>query len=384
MPWSNQSGGGGGWKSGGSGGGGPWGQGGGGGPWGQGGGGNQPPDLEQILKRGQDKLKQFGQGGGAPSPVLWLLAAAAGLFAVVWYGFLFQVRPDELGVVMRFGQFVRQEPPGLHFRLPYPIEEVRLPKVTSTNRTEIGIRSGGDFRRGAGMQDTQNEGVMLTGDENIVDVGFVVQWDIKDAAAFLFNIQNPENTVKEVAESAMREIVGKSKVQDVLTEKRQDIERQVRELVQRVLDSYGAGIRITQLQMQRAEAPAPVVDAFRDVAAAAIDQKRIQNQAEAYANKVVPEARGEAQRILQEAQGYKEKAIAEARGEADRFVKIYDEYRKAPDVTRRRIYLETMERVLSGTDKVIIDNSKGGSGVVPFLPLDQLQQRGTSGQQRTN
>jgi membrane protease subunit HflK len=386
MPWSNQSGGGGGWKSGGSGGGGgggPWGQGGGGGPWGQG-GGNQPPDLEQILKRGQDKLKQFGQGGGAPSPFLWLLAAAAGLFAVVWYGFLFQVRPDELGVVMRFGQFVRQEPPGLHFRLPYPIEEVRLPKVTSTNRTEIGIRSGGDFRRGAGMQDTQNEGVMLTGDENIVDVGFVVQWDIKDAAAFLFNIQNPENTVKEVAESAMREIVGKSKVQDVLTEKRQDIERQVRELVQRVLDSYGAGIRITQLQMQRAEAPAPVVDAFRDVAAAAIDQKRIQNQAEAYANKVVPEARGEAQRILQEAQGYKEKAIAEARGEADRFLKIYDEYRKAPDVTRRRIYLETMERVLSGTDKVIIDNSKGGSGVVPFLPLDQLQQRGTTGQQRTN
>jgi membrane protease subunit HflK len=379
MPWSNQSGGGGGWKSGGSGnGGGPWGQ----GPWGQGSGGQQP-DLEQILKRGQDKLKQFRQQGGAPGPLVWLLGAFAGLCALIWYGFLFQVRPDELGVVMRFGQYVRQEPPGLHFRWPYPVEEVRLPKVLNVNRTEIGIRTGGDFRRGGGMQDVQNEGVMLTGDENIVDVAFVVQWDIKDAAAYLFNIQNPENTVKEVAESAMREIVGKSKVQDVLTEKRQDIERRVKDLVQRVLDSYGAGIRVNQLQMQRAEAPAPVVDAFRDVAAAAIDQKRIQNQAEAYANKVVPEARGEAQRILQEAQGYKEKAVAEATGEADRFLKVLEEYRKAPEVTRRRMYIETMERVLTGTDKIIIDG-KGGQGVVPFLPLDQLQRGAPAQPQRSN
>jgi len=381
MPWSNQSGGGGGWKSGGGGnGGGPWGQ----GPWGQGGGsGGQQPDLEQILKRGQDKLKQFRQQGGAPGPLVWLLGTFAGLCALIWYGFLFQVRPDELGVVMRFGQYVRQEPPGLHFRWPYPVEEVRLPKVLNVNRTEIGIRTGGDFRRGGGMQDVQNEGVMLTGDENIVDVAFVVQWDIKDAAAYLFNIQNPENTVKEVAESAMREIVGKSKVQDVLTEKRQDIERRVKDLVQRVLDSYGAGIRVNQLQMQRAEAPAPVVDAFRDVAAAAIDQKRIQNQAEAYANKVVPEARGEAQRILQEAQGYKEKAVAEATGEADRFLKVLDEYRKAPEVTRRRMYIETMERVLTGTDKIIIDG-KGGQGVVPFLPLDQLQRGAPAQPQRSN
>jgi membrane protease subunit HflK len=233
------------------------------------------------------------------------------------------------------------------------------------------------------MQDVQNESLMLTGDENIVDVAFVVQWDIKDAAAYLFNIQNPENTVKEVAESAMREIVGKSKVQDVLTEKRQDIERRVKDLVQRVLDSYGAGIRVNQLQMQRAEAPAPVVDAFRDVAAAAIDQKRIQNQAEAYANKVVPEARGEAQRILQEAQGYKEKAVAEATGEADRFLKVLEEYRKAPEVTRRRMYIETMERVLTGTDKIIIDG-KGGQGVVPFLPLDQLQRGAPAQPQRSN
>jgi membrane protease subunit HflK len=378
MPWNNQSGGGGGWKSGGGGsggggGGGPWGQ----GPWGQGGGsgggggGGNQPDLEDILKRGQDKLKQVMPGAGGPPGWMWFLGVVAGLCAVIWYGFLFQVKPDELGVVMRFGQYVRQEPPGLHFRLPYPIEEVRKPQVTTTNRIEIGMPGSVTPRRG---QDSSNDGLMLTGDENIVDVGFVVQWDIKDAAAFLFNIEKPEITVKEVAESAMREVVGKSKVQDVTTEKRSEIERQVKELTQRVLDTYNSGIRIAQLQMQRGEPPAQVVDAFRDVSAAAIDKTRIQNQAETYANKVIPEARGEAQRILQEAQGYKERMIAEARGEADRFLKILAEYQKAPDLTRRRMHLETMERVMTGTDKILLD-SKAGQGVVPFLPLDQLQRR---------
>jgi membrane protease subunit HflK len=377
MPWNNQSGGGGGgWKSGGGGGGGgggPWGQ----GPWGQGGGGGSggsggnDPDLQDILKRGQDKLKQVMPGAGGPPAWMWFLGALAGLMAIIWYGFLFQVQPNELGVVMRFGQYVRQEPPGLHFRLPYPIEEVRKPQVTVANRTEIGMPGGGGLRRGA---DALSDGLMLTGDENIVDVGFVVQWDIKDAAAFLFNIEKPEITVKEVAESAMREVVGKSRVQDVLTEKRSEIEVQVKELTQRVLDGYNSGIRIAQLQMQRAEAPSQVVDAFRDVAAAAIDQRRIQNQAEAYANKVIPEMRGEAQRILQEAQGYKERMVAEARGEADRFLKILAEYQKAPELTRQRMYLETMEKVLSGTDKIVIDG-KAGQGVVPFLPLDQMQRK---------
>ncbi len=374
MPWNNQSGGGGGWKSGGGGsgggggGGGPWGQ----GPWGQGGGGNDP-DLQDILKRGQDKLKQVMPGAGGPPAWMWFLGALAGLCAIVWYGFLFQVQPNELGVVMRFGQYVRQEPPGLHFRLPYPIEEVRKPQVTATNRTEIGMPGSSGVRRGA---DAAPEGLMLTGDENIVDVGFVVQWNIKDAAAYLFNIEKPEVTVKEVAESAMREIVGKSTVQDVTTEKRSEIERNVHDLVQRVLDSYNSGIRVTQLQMQRAEAPSQVVNAFRDVVNATIDKTRIQNQADAYANKVIPEARGEAQRILLEARGYKERMIAEARGEADRFLKIFAEYQKAPELTRRRMHLETMERVLSGTDKIVIDSNAGGSqGVIPYLPLDQLQKK---------
>ncbi len=366
MPWNNQSGGGGGWKSGGGGGGGPWGQGPGGG-----GGGNQP-DLEEILKRSQDKVKQVMGGSGVPGPLMLLISAVA-LAVVGFYAFTFTVRPDELGVVLRFGKYDRQEPPGLHFRLPYPIEEVRLPKVTTANRTEIGLRGVTDLRRSAN-QDLLDESLMLTGDENIVDIGFVVLWNIKDASAYLFNIQNPDTTVKEVAESAMRDVVGKSNVQDVLTEKRSQIEQDVRDLMQRTLDSYGSGINITQLQMQRAEAPAQVMDAFRDVAAAAIDQRRIENQAHAYANKVIPEARGEAQRILQEAQGYRERVIAEANGEADRFLKVLEEYKKAPDLMRQRLYLETMERVLAGTDKVILD-SKSSQGVVPYLPLDQVQPR---------
>lgn len=368
MPWNNQSSGGGGWKSGG--GGGPWGQ----GPTG-GGGGNQP-DLEEILKRGQDKMKQVMHGSGVPGPLVLLLAAVA-LAVVGFYAFTFTVKPDELGVVLRFGQYHRQEPPGLHFRMPYPIEEVRLPKVTTANRIEIGFRGATDTtrNRAAPPQEVLDESLMLTGDENIVDIGFVVLWNIKDAAAYLFNIQAQEKTVKEVAESAMREVIGKSRVQDVLTEKRSEIEQEVHQLVQRTLDSYGSGINITQLQMQRAEAPGQVMDAFRDVAAAAIDQRRIENQAYAYANKVIPEARGEAQRILEEAQAYKERVIAEAQGESSRFINVLEEYRKAPDLMRQRLYLETMERVLAATDKVIIDGNNGGQGVVPYLPLDQLQPR---------
>ncbi len=387
MPWSNQSGGGGkdgGWKSGGGNGGGgdnnkpggPWGQ----GPWGQGGGpggggNNQQPDLEEILKRGQDKFKQFQQGAGLPGPLL-LLLAAIGSAIIGFFAFFYQVGADEQGVVLRFGRFDRVEQPGLHFRLPYPIEEVRKPKVLNTNRTEIGVRGASETRRPTSTpSDVLEESLMLTGDENIVDVGFVVLWNIKDAKEFLFNIQNPEQTVKEVAESAIREVIGKSRVQDVLTEKRREIEVKVMELLQRTLDAYGAGVRVTQLQMQRAEAPSQVMDAFRDVAAAAIDQKRIQNEADGYANKVIPEARGEVERIKNEAQGYKERVIAEAKGQTDRFVKIYDEYKKAPEVTRKRMYLETMERVLGGTDKIILDSKGGGGGggAVPFLPLDQLR-----------
>ena len=369
MPWSNQSGGGG-WKSGGGNGGGPWGQ-------GPGSGGGQPPDLEEMLKRGQDKVKQVMRGGsGVPGPLLFIIGIVA-VAIIGWQAFTFRVNPDELGVVMRFGKFVRQDPPGLHFRLPYPIDEVRLPKVTRQNTIEIGMRTTGG-RAGSTVRDERAESLMLTGDENIVDIDFVVYWRIRDAAKYLFNIQNPDTTVKEVAESAMREVVGQSKIQPILTEERQKTELAVQKLIQSTLDSYSAGIQIDQVKLQKVDPPPEVIDAFRDVQAARADMERLQNEAYGYANKVVPEARGDAQRILQAAEGYKQQVVNDANGQTSRFLQVYDQYKNAPEVTRKRMFLETMERVLGGTDKIIID-SKGGQGVVPYLPLDRLQSKSSEG-----
>ena len=366
MPWSNQSGGGG-WKGGG-----------GGGPWGQGPGG-QPPDLEEMLKRSQDRMKQVMHGGGIPGPLIFLAAAAA-CAVIAWYAFFFRVNPDELGVVMRFGEFVRQEPPGLHFRLPYPIEEVVLPKVTRQNIIEIGMRSPATARGfgGGATQDVKEESLMLTGDENTVDIDFVVYWRIKDAAQYLFNIQNPETTVKEVAESAMREVVGQSNIQPILTASRQKTETAVQSLMQTTLNYYKAGIQVDQVTLQKVDPPAEVIDAFRDVQAARADKERLQNEAFGYANKVVPEARGEAERILQGAEGYKQQTVAEANGQTARFLQVYEEYKKAPEVTRKRMFLETMERVMGGMDKIILDRG-AGQGVVPYLSLDQLQKKKSEG-----
>jgi modulator of FtsH protease HflK len=351
-------------------------------PWNDSGDGHRNRDprqlteLEKLLKRSQDKLKQAmpGGSGGLPRPIAFLgvvLLAALAAF----YAFTFRVNPDELGVVMRFGKPTAQEPPGLHFRMPYPIDEVRLPKVTRQNLTEIGMRSGAGTRGGAGgVTGVREESMMLTGDENIVDVNFVVFWRIQDALKYLFNIQNPETTVREVAESAMREVVGQSNIQPLLTGARQKTEQAVQKLMQDVLDSYGAGIRVDQVQLQKVDPPTQVIDAFRDVQAAATDKERLQNEAASYANRIVPEARGDAERILQGARAYREQSVAEATGQTARFLKIYDEYKRAPEVTRTRMYLETMERVFGGTDKIIID-SRNAHGVVPFLSLDQLQRR---------
>ena len=380
MPWNNQSGGGNG------GGGGPWGnkggKGGGGGPWGQGpsgGGSGQQPDLEELLKRSQDKLKQVLPGGGGGVPGSIILLAAAALAAIVgFYAFTFRVNPEEVGVVLRFGQPVRQEPPGLHFRLPYPIEEVRLPAVLRQNITELGFRTTESNRNlSSTVRDVREESLMLTGDENIVDIDFVVRWRIRPdkVQEYLFNIQNPTTTVKEVAESAMRDIVGQSNIQPILTEARQKTELAVQKLMQQILDSYVAGIQIDQIQLQKVDPPEDVIGAFRDVQAARADRERLQNEASTYANRIVPEARGDAERILQGAEGYKQQTVAEANGQASRFLKVYEEYKKAPEVTRRRMYLETMERVMGGADKIILDNKGGGQGVVPYLPLDQLQKK---------
>jgi membrane protease subunit HflK len=327
------------------------------------------PDLEELLKRSQDKLKQVMPGGtGLPGSLLFLITVVI-VAIIAFFAFTFRVDPDELGVVMLFGKPVRTEPPGLHFRLPYPIEEVRLPKVTRQNIIEIGMRSS-DV--GRGVRPVLEESLMLTGDENIVDINFVVFWRIKDAQKYLFNIQKPDVTVKEVAESAMRDIVGQSNIQPLLTGARQQTEQAVQKLMQGVLDSYGAGVSIDQVQLQKVDPPTQVIDAFRDVQAARADRERLQNEAGSYASKVVPEARGEAERILQAARAYKEQAVAEAIGQSARFLKVYEEYKKAPEVTRKRMYLETMERVLGGTDKIILD-SKDGQSVLPYITLEQLR-----------
>jgi membrane protease subunit HflK len=254
--------------------------------------------------------------------------------------------------------------------MPYPIDEVRLPKVTRQNIIEIGMRTGEGARGYGSVRDVPEESRILTGDENIVELYFVVFWRIKDAQHYLFNIQNPEVTVKEVAESAMREVVGQNNIQPILTEARQKTEQAVQKLMQDVLDFYGSGVRIDQVQLQKVDPPSQVIDAFRDVQAARADKERLQNEAYVYANRIVPEARGEAERILQTARAYKEQTVAEATGQSVRFLKVYEEYKKAPEVTRKRMYLETMERVLGGTDKIILD-SKSGQGVVPFLSLEQ-------------
>jgi membrane protease subunit HflK len=357
MPWSNQSGGGGGWK------------GGSGGPWGQRPGSpGQQPDLEDILRKSQDRIRQAMPGGGMSGTLAAFLAAVA-VVVIGFFGFTTKVNQEEVGVVLRFGKFVRLLPSGLNFRLPYPIEVVEKPKITVSNRIEIGGRSSADSRDIASPRD--NESLMLTGDENIVDVVFVVFWKIKDAPDFLFNIQNPEGTVRDVAESAMREVVGQSDIEPILTEARAKTEAEVLALMQKTLDSYGAGIQVAQVQLQKVDPPDEVIEAFRDVQAAKADQERVQNEAQAYANRIVPEAKGDAERILQAAQGYRDQVVAIAKGDAGRFTSVYDQYKLAPDVTRKRMYLETMERVLGDADKVIVDG-KAGSGVVPYLPLQEF------------
>jgi len=368
MPWSNQ-------------GGGPWGSGNTKGPWGSGpqSSGPSPPDLEELLRRSQDKLRTVLPGGNLGGKGFALIALAA--IAIWGFSGFFRVEPDELGVVLRFGKYVRDAKPGLNYHLPYPVESVLTPKVTRVNRIDIGMRLVED-RRGTTLRDVPEESLMLTGDENIVDVDFSVFWLIKPngASEYLFNIQNPEGTVKAVAESAMREIIGRSQIQPILTGARQNIEGAVHDLMQKTLDHYGAGIQVSQVQLQKVDPPAQVIDAFRDVQAARADAERAQNEAQTYANRVVPEARGRVAQITQAAEAYREQTVAEAKGQTARFGKVLDEYKKAPDVTRQRLYLETMERVLGGAEKYIFDGNT--QGVVPYLPLNELARRPQAGPQQ--
>lgn len=367
MPWKQQGGGGGG-------GGGPWGGGsgggGGGGQWG--GGGPQAPDFEDMLRKGQDKFKRLvpsGMGGG------WAILLVLIAIIVLWAASgIYRVQPDEQGVVLRFGKFVEKTEPGLHYHLPSPIESALTPKVTRVNKIEVGLRSAGV--RGGAARDVPEESLMLTGDENIVDVDFSVLWVIKDAEKYLFNILDPERTVKIAAESAMRSVIGQKPILAALTEGRDEIQRETHVRAQKHLDEYGAGIEIRQVQMQKIDPPQQVIDAFIDVQRADADLERLRNEAEAYRNDILPRARGEAEKVIQAANAYKEQIVNKAEGEAQRYRAIYASYKAAKKVTKQRMYLETMEEVFAGTNKVIIDPSaKGGSGVVPYLPLPEIQKR---------
>jgi membrane protease subunit HflK len=352
----------------------------GGSPWGAppGGGGNgsgrgpTPPDIDAIIKDIQNKINKFLPGGsksgGKPIGLILIIL----LFVWLASG-LYRVLPDEQGVVLRFGKFIKTTQPGLNYHIPFPVETVETPKVTKVNRMDIGFRSERDsgFSSGGGVADVPQESLMLTGDENIVNIDFSVFWVIKDAGKFLFEIQDPEGTVKAAAETAMREVIAKSDIQPILTEGRAKIEIETQEIIQSILDEYNSGIQITQVQTQKADPPDQVIDAFRDVQAARADMERSKNEAEAYANDVIPRARGEAAKILQAAEAYKQKVVASAEGEASRFVSIFNEYDKAKEVTQERMYLETMEKVLADIEKVIIEKN-AGSGVVPYLPLPEL------------
>ena len=353
----------------------------GGSPWGTPpGGGNGsgrgpvPPNIDEVIRNIQEKIKRFLPSGstGGNKPLLFGLI----IIAIIWaLSGLYRVLPDEQGIVLRFGKFVSTTQPGLNYHFPYPIETVLTPKVTKVNRIDIGFRSGSDTGfSSAGVADVPEESLMLTGDENIVNIDFSVFWVIKDAGKFLFKIQDPAATVKAAAETAMREVIAKSKLQSILTEGRSIIEIETQEIAQSLLDEYESGIQITQVQTQKADPPDQVIDAFRDVQAARADMERAKNEAQAYQNDVIPRARGEAAKILQQAEAYKKQVVAKAEGEASRFLAIYKEYSNAKRVTKERMYLETMEKVLAAVDKVIIEKN-ASTGVVPYLALPEIKKK---------
>src|SRR5579859_942499 len=354
------------WSGQGGGGGGPWGQGSGGngqGPWKK---GPQPPDIEDMLRRGQDRIRKLLSGASGPRRGILLAGAVLiGLWAATG---IYKVNPEEIGVVLRFGKVVRFTQPGLNYHLPAPIEAVVTPAVTRINRMELGYRSGEARRQGRTGED---EALMLTGDENIIDVNFSVFWQINDPEKYLFAIRDPEGTVKMVAESAMREIIGQLPIRAPLFENRQAIGDNTRKRMQELLDQYGSGITVTQVQLLKADPPAEVIDAFNDVQRAKADQERLRNEAEAYRNDIIPKARGESEQRIQEAEAYKEQVTDLAQGEAKRFTSVYQSYKAAPDVTARRLYIETIEEVLKGAQKVVVDPQARGA-VQAYMPLPDL------------
>ncbi|MDX8402131.1 MAG: FtsH protease activity modulator HflK [Mariprofundaceae bacterium] len=342
-------------------------------PWGRRpGGAQQPPDLDELIRRMQQRFGGlFGGGkGGADGsgPGKGAIGAVAGALLLLWLvsGF-YVVAADEEAVVLQFGKHVATKGPGLNWHIPWPVQSVEKMPVTRVHRLEIGFRR---FADGA-IRKRTNESLMLTKDENIVDISFIVQYKIKSVEDYLFNIDAGVKTVRDAAESAIREIIGRTMIDDVLTTKKAQVEVETQELMQSVLDSYNAGISIVAVKLQDVQPPERVIKEFKDVASAREDRERAKNEAQAYANDIIPKARGEAKKMVLDAQAYAKEVVERAKGEASRFESLLAAYRKAPDVTRKRLYIETMEGVLAKTEKVIVDGRVAGQ-VLPLLPLDKL------------
>ncbi len=333
-----------------------------GGVWGAGGGGgHRPPDVVVMLKKTGDFYNEFKKKVPSIGVVIVIIAVI-----FIAFGSFYTVAPEELGVVKRFGKVVRTTSPGPHFKVPL-IEEVMKPQVTKVHRIEVGFETI-DPGPPARYNPIKKEALMLTGDENIVMVEFIVQYKIEDPSAYLFNIRDQRKALKDASEAAMREVVGKNPIDEVLTEGRFQVQQEAKQLLQETMDSYGSGISIVAVQLQDVLPPDQVVNAFKDVASAREDREKAEEQAQGYRNDLIPKAKGEAEKIVNEAMAYKEAKINQAKGDASRFLQVLKEYRKARDVTQRRIYLETMEEVLPRMDKVIVSGA-AERNLMPYLPV---------------
>ena len=339
--------------------------------------GGEPPDLDEVIRRFLAPFRRLlgGKGGAAPpggGPGAAGIAVIAGILLIVWVGSGFYIVDESArGVVTRFGRFSAATTPGLRWHLPYPIEQVEVVNISQVRTLELGYR--GNVR-----SKVLKESLMLTDDENIVDLQFAVQYVLKSPEDFVFNNRNPEESVLQAAETAIRETVGKSKMDFVIYEGREQVARDAQALMQQILDRYKTGVSISRVTMQSAQPPEQVQAAFDDAVKAGQDRERQKNEGEAYANDVVPKARGMASRLLEEAKGYQNSVIAKAEGDASRFSALLAEYRKAPAVTRDRLYLETMQQIYASTTKVLVDQKQGGSNLL-YLPLDKLIEASAGG-----
>lgn len=323
-------------------------------PWGA------PEPSRQKVKQFKPKIpSEFQLKWG------WVAAAVVALWGASGF---YQVQPNEEALVLRFGAYVDTTTPGLHYHLPYPIETIRKVNITQERSINLGAVENRDVRN-----DAFTESHMLTGDENIVDINLTIVWRVDNAKDYAFNMQNPDQTVRVAAQSVLREIVGQSKMMPIISGDRGMVEDETKEELQKVLNEFGAGIKIVRVKLQKADPPRQVVDAFNEVQRAKADMERFKNEAEAYRNEILPKSRGEAAQRLQNAEAYKQAVVSKAKGEAERFLSVYQAYQSGKDVTIKRLYLETMEKVLGNSDKVIIDSGVKGNNVVPYLPLDKLR-----------